>query len=63
MRIVIAGSSGLVGSALVPELREAGHEVVRLVRRPPRAADERSWDSAYSTARSLSSGSSFTARA
>jgi uncharacterized protein (TIGR01777 family) len=44
MRIVIAGSSGLVGSALVPELREAGHEVVRLVRRAPTAADERNWD-------------------
>jgi uncharacterized protein len=44
MRIAIAGSSGLVGSALVPALREAGHEVVRLVRRAPRAADERGWD-------------------
>ncbi|HEV2780753.1 MAG TPA: TIGR01777 family oxidoreductase [Actinophytocola sp.] len=44
MRVAVAGSSGLVGSALVPELRQAGHEVVRLVRRPPRAADEREWD-------------------
>jgi uncharacterized protein (TIGR01777 family) len=32
MKIVISGSSGLVGSALVPSLRAAGHEVVRLVR-------------------------------
>jgi hypothetical protein len=32
MRILISGSSGLIGSALVPRLRAAGHEVVRLVR-------------------------------
>jgi uncharacterized protein (TIGR01777 family) len=44
MRIVVTGSSGLVGSALVPALWEAGHEVVRLVRRPPSAPDERRWD-------------------
>lgn len=44
MRIAVAGSSGLIGSALVPALRAAGHEVVRLVRRAPAAADERGWD-------------------
>jgi uncharacterized protein len=44
MRVVVAGSSGLVGSALVPELRSAGHEVTRLVRKKPAAADERGWD-------------------
>lgn len=44
MRVAVAGSSGLVGSALVPELRGAGHEVIRLVRRAPTAADERRWD-------------------
>jgi len=44
MRIAIAGSSGLIGSALVPALREAGHEVVRLVRRPVSAPDEVRWD-------------------
>lgn len=43
MRIAIGGSSGLIGSALVPELRRAGHEVVRLVRREPAAADEARW--------------------
>ena len=32
MRIVISGASGLVGSALVPSLEVAGHEVIRLVR-------------------------------
>lgn len=43
MRVLLAGSSGLIGSALTPVLREAGHEVLRLVRREPRAADERGW--------------------
>ena len=33
MRIVVAGSSGLIGSALVPALEAAGHRVERLVRR------------------------------
>ncbi len=44
MRVVIAGSSGLIGTALVASLRGAGHDVTRLVRRPPAAADERRWD-------------------
>jgi hypothetical protein len=44
MRVAITGASGLVGSALVPFLTTGGHEVVRLVRREPRAADERRWD-------------------
>jgi uncharacterized protein (TIGR01777 family) len=32
MRIVVSGASGLVGSALLPSLEAAGHDVVRLVR-------------------------------
>jgi uncharacterized protein (TIGR01777 family) len=44
MRVVVAGSSGLRGSRLVQDLREAGHEVIRLVRRTPKARDERGWD-------------------
>lgn len=32
MRILVTGSSGLVGSALVPNLTEKGHEVYRLIR-------------------------------
>lgn len=44
MRVVIAGSSGLIGTALVSDLRSAGHDVLRLVRRPPAAPDERRWD-------------------
>ncbi len=44
MRVIVAGSSGLIGSSLVVELRKAGHEVLRLVRRAPAAADERRWN-------------------
>ena len=44
MRVVIAGSSGLIGTTLVALLRQAGHDVLRLVRRPARAPDERAWD-------------------
>src|SRR5262249_18828112 len=44
MRVVIAGSSGLIGTALVAQLWEAGHDVLRLVRRSTRAPDERTWD-------------------
>lgn len=43
MKVVVAGASGLIGSALVPELRRAGHEVLRLVRRAAQAADEIRW--------------------
>ncbi|GAA3876709.1 TIGR01777 family oxidoreductase [Saccharothrix violaceirubra] len=44
MRVVVAGSSGFIGTSLVAALRGAGHEVVRLVRRPAQAPDERTWD-------------------
>lgn len=43
-RIVVAGASGLIGGALVRSLTADGHEVVRLVRREPAAADEIRWD-------------------
>ncbi|MEU0252540.1 TIGR01777 family oxidoreductase [Streptomyces sp. NPDC006184] len=43
-RIAVAGASGLIGSALVRSLTADGHEVVRLVRRAPRDADEVRWD-------------------
>ena len=49
MRVVVAGSSGLIGTALVAHLRSAGHEVLRLVRRAPAAPDERGWDPAAGT--------------
>lgn len=42
----MAGASGLIGTALVSALRAKDHEVLRLVRRPPTAQDERQWDPA-----------------
>ena len=47
--IVIAGSSGLIGRALLTELRRQGRTVRRLVRRPAAAADEATWDPAAGT--------------
>lgn len=44
MKIVLAGASGLIGTALGPALRAAGHDVARLVRGAPAAADEIFWD-------------------
>ncbi|MFR9751281.1 TIGR01777 family oxidoreductase [Nocardia sp. 004] len=44
--IAVTGSSGLVGAALTAFLTSGGHRVLRLVRRVPRAADERRWDPA-----------------
>ena len=44
MKVAVTGSSGLIGTALVTSLRADGHEVIRFVRRPPRAADEVRWD-------------------
>lgn len=46
MRIVIAGSSGFLGSHLADRLTNGGHPVTRLVRRKPRAAGEVRWDPA-----------------
>lgn len=37
MKIAIAGASGLLGSALVSDVENEGHEIVRLVRNSPRA--------------------------
>ena len=44
MKIAITGASGLIGTALVQSLGADGHEVIRLVRRTPRTADEHRWD-------------------
>jgi len=45
MKIVMTGSSGLIGSALLPLLTGEGHQVVRLVRRPTAPGEEAAvWD-------------------
>ncbi len=47
MKILVTGSTGLIGSALVERLKGAGERVFRLVRRPPRpGADELFWNPA-----------------
>ncbi|MCI4675371.1 TIGR01777 family oxidoreductase [Candidatus Mycolicibacterium alkanivorans] len=42
--IAIAGSSGLIGSALVSALRAADNRVIRIVRRAPANGDELHWN-------------------
>lgn len=56
MKVAITGSSGLIGTALAASLRADGHDVIRLVRRPPRAAGEVRWDPRAAGAGLLSSG-------
>ncbi len=48
MQVLISGSSGMVGSALVPSLATAGHRVARLVRQGTAApgANDVPWDPA-----------------
>ncbi|UOE44742.1 TIGR01777 family oxidoreductase [Agromyces larvae] len=46
MRVLVAGASGFIGTALVDRLRAEGHEVTRLVRRRAESADESSWSPA-----------------
>jgi hypothetical protein len=44
VKILIAGASGFLGSALSELLAERGHSVVALVRRPASGSGESSWD-------------------
>ncbi len=46
MKVVVSGASGFIGEPLVAHLRAEGHDVLRLVRRLPRTADEVEWDPA-----------------
>lgn len=46
MEVVLAGASGLIGSALADALRADGHHVKRLVRRETSEPDTDSWDPA-----------------
>ena len=43
MRILVSGSHGLVGKALIGSLTTDGHEIVRLVRGKPSGASEIEW--------------------
>jgi uncharacterized protein (TIGR01777 family) len=49
VKVAVTGASGLIGSALVPALRAAGHDVVTLVRRAPARETEIAWDPAAGT--------------
>ena len=44
MNILVSGSSGLVGSALVTVLSKQGHSILRLVRKSPESSGEIQWD-------------------
>lgn len=44
MNVLISGSTGLIGSALVPRLTTAGHSVLRLVRKPSLQSNEVHWN-------------------
>ena len=46
MRVLVAGASGFIGTAVTSRLVDEGHEVVRLVRRRAHADDEVSWSPA-----------------
>lgn len=46
MRILISGASGLIGNALISDLKSKGHEVIQLVRRDSKNSNEISWDPA-----------------
>ncbi|MBG0568114.1 TIGR01777 family oxidoreductase [Actinoplanes aureus] len=46
MRIVMAGASGFLGTRLADRLRESGHHITRLVRRPAERPDEATWEPA-----------------
>ncbi|MEI6220111.1 MAG: TIGR01777 family oxidoreductase [Actinomycetes bacterium] len=44
MRVAITGSTGLIGTALVGQLKAEGHSVQRLVRRKATSSEEVHWD-------------------
>jgi uncharacterized protein (TIGR01777 family) len=43
VNVLISGATGLIGTALIPELEAGGHSVTRLTR-SPRSADDVGWD-------------------
>ena len=44
MRVLVSGASGLVGTEVIRQLKEQGHEPLRLVRRKATASDEVEWN-------------------
>jgi len=49
MKVIVSGSTGLIGRPLVASLRADGHDIVRLVRRDPQGAGEVQWNPATGT--------------
>lgn len=49
MRVLISGASGLVGSEVARQLKAAGHEPIKLVRRPISGPGEVEWNPATGT--------------
>ncbi|CAB4612284.1 unannotated protein [freshwater metagenome] len=49
MRVLISGASGLVGSEVARQLKAAGHEPIKLVRRPISGPGEVAWNPATGT--------------
>jgi uncharacterized protein len=45
MKVLVSGSTGLIGSALIPSLEAEGHNVKRLVRKEPTSENEIFWNS------------------
>lgn len=43
MKVLVSGSSGLIGTELVRQLEASGHQPIRLVRREPKGANEVRW--------------------
>lgn len=54
MKVLVTGSSGLLGSALMPALADAGHDVVRLLRGLGGPSGNLHWDPAAGTIDDLS---------
>jgi uncharacterized protein len=49
MKVIVTGSHGMIGSALVDALANGGHHPLRLVRSRPEGPDEIAWDPAVGT--------------
>jgi uncharacterized protein (TIGR01777 family) len=53
MKILVTGSTGLVGSALIPALKSSGHQIARLVRSQPKDASEVYWNPEQGTIKAV----------